>query len=425
MMNEQLFQFIWQYSLYDSAKLLSAEGEKILVQNPGKLNNDSGPDFSEAKVKIGDTLWVGNIELHLKTSDWYKHGHQNNKAYDNVILHVVYENDLPQKTSNNTPVLELLKHIPPTIISNYQSLQYALRSIPCATQLPLVNELTKSSWLSRLLAERWEMKFAEWDELLLQNANDWRVLLYWRLAANFGFKTNAVPFLSLAQSVPVNILARHHDNLFQIEALFFGQAGMLAQDFEEDYPFRLKKEYEYLAKKYKLKAIPVHLWKFMRMRPANFPTIRIAQFAALVHRSLHLFTQIISSASLQELKDLFEVTASDYWDNHFRFDEEQNSSKSKNLGEASIQNIIINTIAPIRFMYSSRSGLGNHCETSVNLLEQLEAEQNTITNEWEKLNWKPENAAQSQALIQLFNQYCAVKKCLHCSIGHSIMRLKP
>lgn len=369
MISEHFLQFIWQYSLYDSANMSSATGESISVQNPGKLNTNSGPDFEEAKIRIGTTLLVGNVELHLKTSDWFKHGHQHNKSYDNIILHVVLENDMPVDTSAHIPLLELKAHIPQHILENYNVLQYTLRNIPCANQLHLVNSLTKEAWLSRLLAERWEMKFDAWNELLTQNAGDWRVLLYWRLAANFGFKTNATPFLALAQSLPVNILGRHHKNLFQIEALLFGQAGMLQQDFEEEYPFKLKQEYEYLSKKYKLQPIATHLWKFMRMRPANFPTLRIAQFAALVHQSLHLFTQIVSSSSLKELSALFEVSASDYWDTHFRFEEEQAKSSPKNLGAESVKNIIINTIAPIRFMYSSQSGLGNHCETSMQLIE--------------------------------------------------------
>jgi hypothetical protein len=425
MMNEQFFQFIWQYTLYDTTQLLSTTGEKIVVQYSGKKNTDSGPDFEEAKIKIGNTLWVGNVELHLKTSDWYRHGHQKNKSYDNVILHIVLDNDMPIDAASTIPVVAMREHISPQVIKNYEVLQYASRNIPCSSHLAKVNSLVKESWLSRLLAERWESKFAEWDALLAQNAGDWRVLLYWRLAANFGFKTNAAPFLALAQSLPVNILGRHHKNLFQIEALFFGQAGMLAQDFEEEYPFKLKQEYEYLQKKYKLKPIQVQLWKFMRMRPANFPSIRIAQFAALVHQSLHLFTQIISASSLKDLTELFEVTASDYWDNHFRLDEIRKGSSPKNLGLDSVHNIIINTLAPVRFMYSSRSGLGNHCESSMSLLEQLSPEKNKIINEWGDVDWKPQNAAQSQALIQLYNQYCSTKKCLTCSIGHNIIRLGP
>jgi hypothetical protein len=421
-MNEQLLQFIWHYSLYNPSGLQSSLNEPITVIYSGKLNTNAGPDFEEGKVKIGETILVGNIELHLRTSDWYKHGHQHNPNYSNIILHVVYENDLPINNDSHIPMLELSKHIPKHIIDNYFNLQHNIRQIPCAAQLPQVKDIIKKAWLNRLIAERWEMKFEEWDELLKQSAGDWRVLLYWRLAANFGFKINTDAFLTLAQSLPVNILSRHHENLFQLEALLLGQAGMLTNNFEEEYPFKLKKEYEYLRKKYKLEPISVHLWKFMRLRPANFPTLRIAQFAALIHRSFHLFSQIVSSSSLNELTELFEVCASDYWDNHVLLDEEQKSASSKHLGQESIYNIIINTIAPIRFMYSSRSGLGDHCETSIQLLEQMNPEKNSILNNWTTLGWRAENAAESQGLIQLYNNYCSNKQCLSCSVGHSIIK---
>lgn len=422
---ELFFQFIWQYSLFNPSELFTTDKEKVTVQYPGKLNKNAGPDFEEARIKIGNVLLVGNVELHLRASDWFKHGHQHNKSYDNIILHVVWHNDKEPDADSHIPLLIMAAHVPARIIENYKVLQYTLQHIPCSAHLSEVNSLIRDAWLSRLLAERWEMKLGEWDELMKQNAGDWRVLLYWRLAANFGFKVNASPFLALAQSVPVNILGRHHHNLFQIESLFFGQAGMLEQEFTDEYPFKLKQEYRYLRKKYSLKPMPVQLWRFMRMRPANFPTVRIAQFAALVHQSLHLFTQIISSATLAELSQLFEVTASDYWDNHFRFDEAQKGNAAKNLGAESVQNIIINTIAPIRHMYSSRSGLGDHCETSMELLENLSPEKNNIIQEWAAVDWLPANAAQSQGMIQLFHQYCSHKKCLDCSIGHSIIRLRP
>jgi hypothetical protein len=422
---ELLFQFIWQYSLYRSDQLCTLLGEPVCVQFQGKRNHLSGPDFEAAKIRIGTTLLVGHVELHLKTSDWFKHGHQHDRAYDSVILHVVWENDMPIVAQTHLPILEMRHHIAADVIRQYESLQYSVRQIPCAPYLTQVNELTKEAWLTRLLAERWEMKSLEWHQLLAQNAEDWRVLLYWQLAANFGFKTNAAAFLALAQSLPLNILARHHKHLFQIEALLFGQAGMLEQDFQDDYPFRLQQEYRYLRKKYKLQGIPAHRWRFMRLRPANFPTIRIAQFAALVHRSVHLFTQIIASVSLAELLTLFEVKASDYWDTHFRFDELQKGNAEKHLGSSSVQNIIINTIAPLRFFYAMRTGLGDQAESSVQLLEQVPAESNNIMNAWEKVQWTAKNAAQSQALIQLFNYYCSDKQCLQCSIGHRILQLRP
>jgi hypothetical protein len=425
MKNELLFQFIWQYSLYNPVGLRTADSERIVVQYPGRRNTNAGPDFEEAKIRIGDTLLVGNVELHIKASDWYRHGHHYNKAYDNIILHVVWQNDVPVKGNNLVPVLELSSYIPDHIPGNYEGLSQALNVIPCSAHLHKVKELTKESWMTYLLTERWEMRFADWDTLLQQNAGDWRTLLYWRLAANFGFKTNAFPFLLVARSLPVNILGRHHQSLFHIEALLFGQAGMLQQEFREEYPFRLQQEYNYLRRKYKLQPIDDKLWRFMRMRPANFPTVRIAQFAALVHRSLHLFTQIIATSSLLELTELFEVSASGYWDDHFRFEERQKGKSVKNLGADSVQNIVINTIAPIRYYYSSRSGLGDHCDTSVQLLENLAPEQNRVIKEWARVGLIPKNAAQSQAMMQLFNQYCSNKKCLSCSIGHSIIRLSP
>ena len=425
MKNELLFQFIWQHSLFRPADLRTADGEKIVVLYPGRRNTHAGPDFEEAKIRIGDTLLVGNVELHIKASDWYRHGHHYNKAYDNIILHVVWQNDVPVKGNNLVPLLEMAPHIPPHIISNYQVLSHTLRTIPCAAHLDKVSALNRQAWLTRLLAERWEMRFAEWDAQLKQNAGDWRVLLYWRLAANFGFKTNAVPFLLLAQSLPVNILGRHRQSLFHIEALLFGQAGMLDRDFREEYPFRLRQEYEYLRRKYQLQALDAKIWKFMRMRPANFPTVRIAQFAALIHHSLHLFTQIVASSSFEELAQLFEVSASDYWEHHFRFEDEARSKAPKHLGADSIRNIVINTIAPIRHYYSQRSGLGDHCETSLQLLEQMAAEKNRLISEWEEAGWIPAHAAESQGMIQLFNQYCSHKRCLQCSIGHSVIRLRP
>jgi hypothetical protein len=242
------------------------------------------------------------------------------------------------------------------------------------------------------------------------------------MAANFGFKVNATPFLMLARSIPMNLLAKHKDNLMQIEAMLFGQAGMLQREFEEDYPNSLKKEYQYLKQKYKLEPIQGHLWKFLRMRPANFPTIRIAQFAALVQKSLHLFSKIIKSDSVKELHSLLEVTASEYWSNHFQFDEKQQKATPKSLGSSSIDNIIINTIAPVQFLYSHYQGGLDDQERALQLLSAVAAEENKIMSLWAANNWKAENAAQSQALIQLFNSYCSNKKCLECSVGLSIIK---
>ncbi len=423
-MNEALLQFIWQYSLYKPAGLVTTDGEPVIVVHPGRLNRNSGPDFTEAKIKVGDTLLVGHVELHLNSSDWLKHGHQDDAAYHNIILHVVYKDDIG-KVADNVPVLELTKCIPQHIPAQYSALVNNLESIPCGNQLPSIKDITKESWLSRLLAERWEQKLGEWDELLQQSAGDWRNLLYWRMAANFGFKVNATPFLMLARSLPLNVLGRHHENLLQIEALLFGQAGMLNGDFKEEYPNELKKEYRYLKQKYKLEPIAVHLWKFMRMRPANFPTVRIAQFAALVHKSLHLFSQIIETNSEREVSPLLEVKAGKYWDTHFRFDELQELPSEKHLGAESVRNIIINTIAPIQFLYASRQGVDGLQEKALQLLDTVPAENNNILRLWNDTGWNAVNASQSQAMLQLYNNYCINKRCLECSIGLSILKSIP
>ena len=373
-------------------------------------------------MKVGNTILVGNVELHIKSSDWLKHGHQHDAAYQNLVLHVVYENDIIDNVAGNTPLLVLKEHIAPDTIARYAGLVQATTKLPCAGQHIQVRDITKEGWLSRMLAERWEQKLADWNVLLENSAEDWRNLLYWRMAANFGFKTNATPFLMLARSLPLNIPTKHKENLMQIEALFFGQAGMLNDDFTDDYPRELQREYDYLKKKYKLKPIASHLWKFLRMRPANFPTIRIAQFAALVHKSIHLFSQIIETHSVKEIEPLLDVTASKYWDTHFQFDVAQDKAAPKSLGKTSVQNIIINTIAPIQFLYAARQDTYKLQEQALQLLEAVPAEQNNITRLWEDNGWQAANAAQSQALLQLYNNYCSSKRCLECTIGLNIMR---
>ncbi|MCF8450149.1 MAG: DUF2851 family protein [Taibaiella sp.] len=422
-MNEALLQFIWQHSLYNPAGLQTVAGEPVIIIYSGRINRDAGPDFLEAKVKVGQTILVGNVELHNRSSDWLRHGHQNDTAYQNLILHAVFENDVAEVAAN-TPTIVLKNHISEKIMETYARLIKTTNKLPCAGQHTFVKDITKESWLSRLLAERWEQKLSDWNVLLENSAEDWRNLLYWRMAANFGFKTNAAPFLMLAQSLQLNIPTRHKDNLLQLEALFFGQAGMLNGDFIDDYPRELQREYEYLKKKYKLRQIPEGLWKFLRMRPVNFPSVRIAQFAALVHKSLHLFSQIIETHSVKEITPLLEVKASSYWDTHFRFDVLQEQKSPKTLGKSSIENIIINTIAPIQFLYAARQDTSILQELALLLLENVPAEENVITRLWEENNWPAANAAQSQALLQLYNNYCSKKRCLECTIGLNIIRMQ-
>jgi hypothetical protein len=423
-MNERLLQFIWQHSLYQPTALTTVDGETVTIVHPGLYNTNAGPDFLEAKVRVGKTLLAGHIELHVNTSDWDKHGHEHDEKYRNIVLHVVYHND-NGKSAANTPILELKKHIPKEVINNYGSLIQAPAAIPCSNHLHNIRSITKESWLTRMLAERWEEKLTDWKELLDSSAGDWSNLMYWRTAANFGFKVNTAPFLMLARSLPLNILAKHRENLVQIEALLFGQAGMLNEKFKEKYPNVLKAEYEYLAKKYKLQPILVHHWKFLRLRPANFPTVRIAQFAALVHKSLHLFSKIVELHTVKEIIPLLDVIASEYWNTHYQFGEPQEKPSKKHFGTSSIHNIIINTIAPIQFLYASQQGTSRQQEKALQLLEDVPLEKNSILERWNVNGWKSENAAQSQALIQLYNNYCSSKRCLDCSIGLSIFKSGP
>lgn len=404
---------------------MTSGGESITVIHPGRLNNDAGPDFQEARIKIGDTLLVGHVEMHVNASDWYKHAHQHDAAYANVILHVVYNNDFSEEGQlKHIPTLQLAGHIPTDIISRYTNFVARSEMLPCAGQISQVRDITKEAWLGRLLAERWEEKLVSWKELLDESKNDWRNLLYWRMAANFGFKVNADPFLMMARATPLNVFAKHANSLLQTEAILFGQAGLLSGNFKDEYPNTLQKEYNYLKAKYKLQPIAGHLWKFLRMRPANFPIIRIAQFAQLLHRSVHLFADIIEAHSPKEMYPLLDVEVSEYWQGHYVFDELSETKTKKRLGKASIENIVINTIAPIRFLYASKLGEQDKQETALQLLDALPPESNNIISRWSEIGWKPLHAAQSQALIQLYNNYCTPRRCLDCAIGHSLIKAK-
>lgn len=422
-MQEELLQFIWQYNLYRPGELYTSDAEDIQVIHPGTLNRDAGPDFSMARIRIGNTTLAGNIELHVRTSDWLRHHHDSDAAYSRVILHVVYQHDT-DTLPGGIPVLQLEEHIPAEVIERYSNLIQTTAPLPCAGALNQVSDITRSSWLSRMLVERWETKLGQWEEELKQAGGDWHTLLYWRLAANFGFKINAAPFLLLAQSLLLKVIAKH-GNLFQIEALVFGQSGLLAGTYTDAYPQQLQQEYYFLQQKYSLTPIEPSLWKFLRLRPANFPTIRLAQFAALLHKSPHLFT---SAGDLQDIKSLAEalsVRASEYWNMHYTWDTPQKRSAPKSLGTDAVHNIIINTIAPIRFLYAHTHGLTNASEAALGLLDTMPAEDNAITRMWTQHQWEPAHAGNSQSLIQLYNNYCSRKRCLECALGLSIIRSRP
>ncbi|MFT5169222.1 MAG: hypothetical protein ACI8P3_004470 [Saprospiraceae bacterium] len=422
-MKEDFLHYLWRMRKFDHIALKTTDGETINIQSTGAHNLDAGPDFSNARIQIGDMLWAGNVEIHIKASEWYSHKHQNDKAYDNVILHVVFDEDQPvfRKNGERIPCLEIKKRVPAKVATIYQKLQSNELWIPCQHQFSQVPEITKNLWLDRLLVERLESKTIDVVRSLERNKNNWEETFYQFLAKGFGVKVNTEPFEQLAKSLPMIILSKHKTSLIQLEALLFGQSGMLENTFEEEYPIRLQKEYAFLRKKHRLNPIPGESWKFMRMRPANFPSIRIAQFATLVYQSAHLFSKILAAKNVKELENMFEVKISNYWQTHYIFDK-LSIKRNKALGKNSIHLLIINTIIPFLFLYGKMNSNEGLKEKALQLLEAISPEQNAIISEWKKLGADPKSAYQTQALLQLKKHYCDKKNCLNCSIGYAILK---
>jgi len=423
---EDFLQYVWKFRLFDRADLKTVDGETIEIYSPGIHNTHAGPDFQNARIRIGETIWAGNVEVHVPSSDWQKHNHTKDNAYSNVILHVVYRDDEPVILADGRrlPTLELQNRIAPDLYNRFHSLVYGNQTIiPCEASIGTVDEFTMRSWLTRVLIERLEKRSATVITALNLNRGDWEETFYQFLAANFGFKTNAVPFELLAKSLPQNILAKHKNNPLQIEALIFGQAGFLEGDVINEYPKKLKTEYIFLRKKYGLTPIENHLWKFLRMRPQNFPTIRLAQFAALIVRSNHLFSKILDIKDVKSLRGLFtEIPINAYWDDHYRFDT-PSKPISKNLGQSSVDTLLLNSLALFLFSYGKHLQLEYYINRSLKLLENLPAEQNNIIADFDVLGVKANTAFETQALLELKNNYCNFKKCLQCGIGNKILKL--
>jgi len=423
---EDFLHYVWKFRLFDRAGLVTTEGDEIEVFSAGIHNSDSGPDFQTARIRIGETVWAGNVEVHIASSDWKRHGHTTDDAYNNVILHVVYRDDEPLTLANGrrVPTLELQNRIPDELYGRYHRLIFGNQNvIPCEANIASVDGLTMQNWLTRVLVERLEKRSAAIIDRLNLNRGDWEETFYQFLAANFGFKTNAMPFELLARSLPQVTLAKNKNNPLQIEALIFGQAGFLSAEFKDEYPLKLKGEYGFLRKKYQLTPIENHLWKFMRLRPQNFPTIRLAQFAALVVHSNHLFSKVLEISDVKELRKLFsEITVNSYWETHYRFDVESPSS-SKNMGPASVDILLLNAVALFLFSYGKHNQNQHYINRCLKLLEHLPREENKIIADFVTLGVKIDTAFESQALLELKNNYCNYKKCLQCGVGNKILKL--
>lgn len=417
MINEQLLQFIWQFQYFNQSSLATVDGEPLQIINCGNHNTNQGPDFLNAKVQIGSTIWAGSIELHVKASDWQRHKHDNDKNYKNVILHVVYENDLPPV---NMYVLELKERITVSLLKRYAELMQNRQFIACAGMIQTVSHITLSNWKERLVAERLMRKAAAIEKHVTETNKHWEEVFWWLLAGNFGMKVNAIAFEAVAQSIPLNILAKHKNNLVQLEALLLGQAGLLDGAFAEKYPLLLQREYKFLQTKYKLKTVhpPV---QFLRMRPGNFPTLRLAQLAALVQHSAHLFSKIIEESSVQLVMEWFSVTANDFWHYHYKLDD-ASVFRKKTLGKTTIENIVINTIVPVLFAYGAYSDNQSIKDKALRWLDEVAAEKNYITKGFQALGLHNKSAWDSQAFIELKTRYCNVLRCLQCAVGNSLLK---
>lgn len=421
-MKEELLHYVWRLRRFNHQSLHTTKSESLEIIQPGTYNSHAGPDFLDARIRIGSTLWAGHVEMHLKASDWYRHQHEKDPAYQNVILHVVLHNDI-EVTHNGSslPCLVLQSRISKKLVGEYHRLQHNEYWIPCQTQLAEVATTTRNLWLDRLLVERLEQKTAKITQRLEYLKNNWETTFYQYLARNFGFNVNADAFEELARSLPLLLLDRYRHNRIQFEALLFGQASLLEGPFEETYPKKLQREYHFLQHKHQLEPIPASMWRFLRLRPANFPTIRLAQFAALLFQTEHLFDKALSAQNIAEVHHLFDVQLSPYWHRHYQFGKPA-PAKKKKIGKKSVELLLINTIIPFLFLYGKLRGPAHLQARALSFLESLPPENNVIIRKWKELGMEPISAYRTQALLQLRQQYCTKKRCLECAIGCAILK---
>lgn len=422
LITEKLLQFIWQFRRYNANGLITEDGLQVIVFHPGVMNTGQGPDFSEAKIKIGDTTWAGNIEIHIKASQWHQHAHTHDVHYNNIILHVVWENDKPvlDNQENPIPTVVLQPLVSKVMLLHYQKLMEQMHSIPCKDFLPALSDLSWLAWKERMAAERLASKAQTCLEYLHQARNHWEDTCWWLIARSFGMKSNAMAFELMARTLPVKLLHKHKNQLHQLEALLMGQCRLLEGEFKDAYPLMLQKEYRYLAAKYGLNPIAKPAL-FLRMRPANFPTIRLAQLAVLIVQSVHLFSKIKEATSPSDVEKLLNVTANDYWHYHYQFDEET-GFKEKNTGQQLLEHIIINAATPLLYAYGVSQSEENFKQKAMQWLMQTKPETNAVTKQWTSLHVTNSNALESQALIHLSKNYCYEKKCLNCAVGMKLLQ---
>ena len=421
-MQEDFLHYIWKFKKFKTSNLESASKETIEIVSVGQHNLNSGPDFFNSQLKINDQLWAGNVEIHIKSSDWYVHNHEIDKAYDNVILHVVWEHDSDvfRKDQTIIPTLELKSLVSLNALKNYKKLfSKSQKWINCEDQFSSVDGFTINNWLERIYFERLERKSMDIETLLKSSGNDWEGVLFKMLAKNFGLKVNGDSFLSLANSIDFSIVRKTQQSLISLEALLFGQGGLLDEDIQEVYFSNLVKEYQFLKQKFNLSNSNVTPLQFFRLRPPNFPTIRLSQLANLYRTEQNLFSKIIELNSIKAFYDLFKVSVSEFWESHYTFDRQSRSSK-KIISNNFIDLLLINSIIPIKFSYARFQGKDVE-ESIINLIQEIKSEKNSLVDKFNELKPVSKTALQSQALIQLKNEYCDKNKCLQCAIGSNIL----
>ncbi len=418
-MNEELLSFLWKQQRFRRENLCTTDGEPVQVIYPGLLNTDSGPDYLHARIRIGETLWVGNVELHARSSDWLKHGHQHDAAYAGIILHVVYEKDT--ELSLPCPELELAPFCETFSLHAYSQWQNSLEEIPCRNLLAARPESLSPLWMERLLVEKLETREDSIAELLRECCGDWEGAFFIWLARFFGMRVNADPFEQLARSIPWSLFRKMLGNAAKTEALLFGQAGFLEEGAADGYQHALQAEYRYLKQVYHLSPLPVERWKFMRLRPANFPGLRISQFADLWVNQPNLLNALIHSAEIKSMESLMECRGTTYWESHTRFGQSCRP-RGSSLGEESRNLLLANAVLPFLFVYAREQSLPDLRERIPDLFHELKAEDNRIIRKWKEMRVVPRDLGESQALIHLNKHYCQEKKCLSCQAGAVLLK---
>ncbi|MFV5696000.1 DUF2851 family protein [Flavobacterium sp. LB3P122] len=421
-MKEDFLHYLWKFKKFDTLNLKTFNNEEVTIINVGQYLELAGPDFFNAQITIDNQKWAGNVEIHLKSSDWYVHHHEKDASYENVILHVVWEHDTEIFRSNNTeiPVLELKNYVEKETVESYQSLIAPKSWIFCEKQLKEIDEFAFKNWQERLFFERLERKSQPIFDLLEQNNQDWEAVLFSLLAKNFGLNTNGEIFLKIAQSIPFSIVRKESFEVENLEALIFGASGLLDSEKEDNYFKDLKFRYLYLLHKYQIEKTGIEPVQFFKHRPDNFPTIRLSQLANLYHSQQNLFSKISTLNALKDIYGVFQVTASEYWLNHYQFDKES-PEKKKPLSKSFIDLIVINTIIPLQFAFAKSQGK-EISEDLIRLLNEVAPEKNAVMDKFSSFGIQPKSAFETQSLLQLKNEYCNKSKCLDCAVGMELLK---